>query len=54
MIRIAGIIEGKLMPPKIYFLIGYAEEMLTLFLQSNVKLELQTVSDKKKLIFTYI
>ncbi|XP_031348763.1 28S ribosomal protein S24, mitochondrial [Photinus pyralis] len=54
MIRIAGIIRQAVSPRKMYFLIGYTEELLSFWLQCPVKLELQTVADKKDVIFKYI
>ncbi|KAF2893196.1 hypothetical protein ILUMI_12977 [Ignelater luminosus] len=53
-IRIAGIIRQTLYPRKMYFLIGYTEELLSFWLQCPVKLELQTVTDKRDVIFKYI
>jgi len=42
LIRVGGVIVDTLIPRKIYFLIGFCEEMLTHWLQCPVKLELQT------------
>lgn len=53
-IRIAAIIKQSISPRKMYFLIGYCEELLSNWLQSPVTLELQTTSDKKDVIFKYI
>lgn len=53
-IRIAGIISRALAVPKIYFLTGYTEELLSYWLQCPVKLELVTIADKKDVIFKYI
>ncbi|XP_060526089.1 small ribosomal subunit protein uS3m [Cylas formicarius] len=53
-IRIAGIIQRAIGARKMYFLIGYTEELLSFWLQCPVKLELQTVADKKDVIFKYI
>lgn len=53
-IRIAGIIRQAISPRKMYFLIGYTEELLSFWLQCPVKLELQTVTDKRDTIFKYI
>ena len=39
---------------KIYFLIGYTEELLSMWLKCPVKLELQFVPDYKDVIFTYV
>nr|CAD7407937.1 unnamed protein product [Timema cristinae] len=54
MIRIAGIIRQAISPRKMYFLLGYCEELLSYWLQCPVKLELQTVADKKDVVFKYI
>jgi small subunit ribosomal protein S24 len=53
-IRIAGIVQQSIMPRKMYFLLGYSEELLSHWLQCPVKLELQTVDNKKDVIFKYV
>lgn len=53
-IRIAGIVRQSISTRKMYFLIGYSEELLSFWLQCPVKLELQTVADKKDVVFKYI
>ncbi|XP_066603326.1 small ribosomal subunit protein uS3m [Prorops nasuta] len=53
-IRIAAIIHQNLLPSKMYFLIGYSEELLSSWLQCVVKLELQTIKDKKEVIYKYV
>lgn len=53
-IRIAGIIQRTVSARKIYFLLGYTEELLSFWLQCPVKLELQTVADRKEVVFKYI
>ncbi|XKL67203.1 hypothetical protein PGB90_010623 [Kerria lacca] len=53
-IRVAGIIYRGIQQRKMYFLIGYSEELLSYWLQCPVKLELQTVSSRKDVIFKYI
>ncbi|KAK7080895.1 28S ribosomal protein S24, mitochondrial [Halocaridina rubra] len=53
-IRIAGIIQRKIIPRKMYFLIGYTEELLSYWLRCPVKLELQTVPDQKDVVYKYI
>ncbi|KAH8416681.1 hypothetical protein KR222_006359, partial [Zaprionus bogoriensis] len=53
-IRIAAIIRQAITPRKVYFLIGYTEELLSYWLQCPVTLELQTVADKKDVVFKYI
>ncbi|XP_059471586.1 small ribosomal subunit protein uS3m [Neocloeon triangulifer] len=54
LIRIAGIVRQAISARKMYFLIGYTEEMLSLWLQCPVKLELQTVKDGKDTVYKYI
>ena len=54
MIRIAGLVKQSISARKMYFLIGYTEEMLSLWLQCPVKLELQTVPDAKSVVYKYI
>lgn len=54
MIRIAGIVRQSISPRKMYFLIGYTEELLSFWLQCPTKLELQSVGDKKDVVFQYI
>ncbi|KAJ8921517.1 hypothetical protein NQ315_003135 [Exocentrus adspersus] len=53
-IRIAGIIQRTVNPRKLYFLIGYTEELLSFWLQCPIKLELQTVAERKDVIYKYI
>ncbi|XP_050299482.1 28S ribosomal protein S24, mitochondrial [Anthonomus grandis grandis] len=53
-IRIAGLIYRSVLPRKMYFLIGYTEELLSFWLQCPVKMELQTVADRKDVVFKYI
>ncbi|KAL1508890.1 hypothetical protein ABEB36_003710 [Hypothenemus hampei] len=54
LIRIAGLVNRGVLPRKMYFLIGYTEELLSFWLQCVVKMEIQTVADKKDVIFKYI
>lgn len=54
LIRIAGLVHRGVLPRKMYFLIGYTEELLSFWLQCPVKLELQTVADKKDVVFKYV
>ncbi|KAF0306688.1 28S ribosomal protein S24, mitochondrial [Amphibalanus amphitrite] len=54
MIRISGIVVRNILPRKMYFLIGYTEEMLTNWLQCPVKLELQTTDSREDVVFKYI
>lgn len=53
-IRIAAIIRRGLTARKMYFLVGYTEELLSNWLQCPITLELQTVADKREVIFKYI
>lgn len=53
-IRIAGIVRQSISARKMYFLIGYSEELLSFWLQCPVKLELQSVADSRSVIFKYI
>lgn len=53
-IRVAAILSRTISPRKMYFLIGYTEELLANWLQCPVTLELQTIPDKKDVIFKYI
>ncbi|XP_053605315.1 small ribosomal subunit protein uS3m [Plodia interpunctella] len=53
-IRVAAIIRRAVSPTKMYFLLGYTEEMLANWLQCPVTLELQTVDSFKDVIFKYI
>ena len=41
-------------PSKIYFLIGYTEELLSFWLKCPVKLELQSVAGESETVFKYI
>jgi len=54
LIVISGIIIQSLPARKVYFLIGYTEEILSYILKCPVKIELQSTNDKKALIFKYI
>ncbi|KAL5017818.1 hypothetical protein ScPMuIL_003540 [Solemya velum] len=54
MIIIACLVFQAVPPRKMYFLSGYTEELLSTFLNCPVKVELQTVKDKKDIIFKYI
>lgn len=54
MIRIAAIMRQGITSRKMYFLIGYTEELLSYWLQCPVTLELQTVADRRDVVFKYI
>ncbi|KAJ6637105.1 28S ribosomal protein S24, mitochondrial [Pseudolycoriella hygida] len=53
-IRIAVILRQGITARKMYFLIGYTEELLSYWLQCPVTLEIQTIADRKEVIFKYI
>lgn len=53
-IRIGALMMARLAPRKYYFLVGYTEEMLSIWLQCPVTLEIQTIDDPKKTHFKYI
>lgn len=53
-IRIAFIVRRGLPQNKIYFLIGFTEELLANWLQSPITLELQTIARREDTIFKYI
>lgn len=54
MIRIAGLIYRKIDPAKIYFLIGYTEELLSFWLHCPVKIELVSLDDRNDIIYKVI
>lgn len=54
LVRIACIINRKILPRKLYFLIGYTEELLSFWLKCPVKLELQSIESESDMIFKYI
>jgi len=53
-VRVAALIKKNLMTRKVYFLIGYSEEMLGQWLKCPVKLELQVIDNPKDVIYKYI
>lgn len=53
-IRVAAILRRGVTARKMYFLIGYTEELLSYWLQCPITLELQTVADRKEVVFKYI
>lgn len=53
-IRIAGILYQGITQRKMYFLIGYSEDILSYWLHCPVKLELQTVADRKAIVYKCI
>ncbi|XP_035205663.1 28S ribosomal protein S24, mitochondrial-like, partial [Stegodyphus dumicola] len=54
LIVIAGIIVRNIQVRKLYFLIGYTEEMLSYIFKCPVKLELQSTKDKTDVVFKYV
>ena len=54
LIVIGGIVLQNLHPRKMYFLIGYSEEILSYVLKCPIKLELQTITDRRDIVFKYI
>ncbi len=54
LVRIACIIAKNIQPKKVYFLIGYTEELLSVWLKCPVKLELQSVDSKDNMVFKYV
>lgn len=53
-IRIAAILRQGIIARKMYFLIGFTEELLSSWLQCPITLEVQTVADSKDVVFKYI
>ena len=53
-IFISGIIHQSLLQRKLYFLIGYTEQILSYVLKCPVKMELQSTADRKALIVKYV
>lgn len=53
-VRVSTLIKKNTVTSKIYFLIGYTEEMLSQWLKCPVKLELQVVENPKDVIYKYI
>lgn len=54
MVMVGGIVQRSVIPRKMYFLLGYTEEILSYVLKCPVKLELQSTADKKDMVFKYI
>ena len=56
LIRVACLISrtSGLTQKKIYFLLGYSEELMSCFLKCPVKLELQSIESDSDVIFKYI
>lgn len=53
-IILSGIVIQAVHPRKVYFLIGYTEEILSYILKCPVKMDIQTLDDPKKMVFKYI
>jgi small subunit ribosomal protein S24 len=51
MVVVAGLVFQELTSRKMYFLVGYSEEMLSYLLKCPVRLEIQTVQEKRDVIF---
>jgi Mitochondrial ribosome subunit S24 len=55
MVRIAALLNHRrLRTRQIYFLIGYTEEMLSLWLKCPVMLEFQFLDNPKDVVYKYI
>lgn len=53
-IIIAGFVERAIAPKKMYWLIGFSEELLSLILKCPVKLEIQSVESKEDVVYQYV
>lgn len=53
-IRIACVLRQAVSPRKMYFLLGYTEDLLSYWLQCPIKLELQTTPQKEDIVFKYV
>ncbi|XP_055322934.1 28S ribosomal protein S24, mitochondrial [Sitodiplosis mosellana] len=53
-IRIAFLMRRGIAPNKVYFLIGYTEELLSSWMQCPITLEIQTIAKQEDTIFKYI
>ena len=55
LVRVACLISRQSIPArKIYFLLGYSEELLSFYLKCPVKLELQSIESESDIIFKYV
>lgn len=52
-IRIAGIINHKLLPAQIHFLLGYTEQLLSYWLHCPIRMELSSASSRD-IVYKYI
>ncbi|XP_064619404.1 small ribosomal subunit protein uS3m-like isoform X2 [Lineus longissimus] len=53
-VYIGGLVFQGISARKMYFLVGYTEELLSYFLKCPVKMEIQTVASRKDVVFKYI
>ena len=54
MVIIAGLVVRTISARKMYFLLGYSEELLSYILKCPVKMEIQTVEERRDVVFKYI
>ncbi len=54
LVRVAAIIKRTSGQRTVYFLLGYTEELLSLWLKCPVKLELQTLESEMDIVYKYI
>lgn len=54
LIRIAGVVVRKIIPIKMYFLMGYTETLLSYWLHCPVKMEIVTTQVKEDIIYKVI
>ncbi len=54
LVVVAGLVSQGIAARKMYFLLGYTEEFLSKYLKQPVKMEIQTVRNRKDVIFKYI
>ena len=54
LVRIAGIVVRKIVPVKMYFLMGYTETLLSYWLHCPVKMEIVTTQVKEDAIYKVI
>ena len=53
-IILAGLVSRRQPAQRIYFLQGYTERLLSVFLRQPIRIEIQTVEDNRDVIFKYI
>ena len=52
---LVSFVSLRAMPPaKLYFLIGYTEELLSILLKTVVKVELQTIGKMEDIIYKFV